>query len=113
MVELTTFLGEDKLVTFEKRLEIIEKYQKNKIKQEELIKDMKVLDIKISEASRNVKANTRLNESLEKKMISLVGRTLEKQGLYKLVDKKEEIQKETGGIVITPYTKKEENKGCC
>ena len=27
--------------------------------------------------------------------------------------KKEEIQKETGGIVITPYTKKEENKGCC
>lgn len=93
LVELTTFLGEDKLVTFEKRLEIIEKYQKNKIKQEELIKDMKVLDIKISEASRNVKANTRLNESLEKKMISLVGRTLEKQGLYKLVDKKEEIQK--------------------
>ena len=27
--------------------------------------------------------------------------------------KKEEIQKETGGIVITPDTKKEENKGCC
>ena len=27
LVELTTFLGEDKLVTFEKRLEIIEKYQ--------------------------------------------------------------------------------------
>lgn len=27
--------------------------------------------------------------------------------------KKEEIQKETGGIVITRYTKKEENKGCC
>ena len=28
-------------------------------------------------------------------------------------NRKEEIQKETGGIVITPYTKKEENKGCC
>ena len=40
--------------------------EENKKEQEELIKEMKVLDIKISEASRNVKANTRLNESLEK-----------------------------------------------
>lgn len=91
LVELTTFLGEDKLSSFNKRLEIIEKYEENKIKQEELIRDMKVLDVKISEASRNVKANTRLNESLEKKLISLVSLSLEKQGLYKLVDKKDEI----------------------
>ena len=33
---------------------------------------MKVLDIKISEASRNVKANTRLNESPEKKIDLIV-----------------------------------------
>ena len=54
---------------------------------------MKVLDVKISEASRNVKANARLNESLEKKMINLVRSSLEKQGLYKLVDKKDEIER--------------------
>ena len=91
LVELTTFLGEDKLSSFKRRLEIIEKYEENKVRQEELIRDMKVLDVKISEASRNVKANARLNESLEKKLISLVGLSLEKQGLYKLVDKKDEI----------------------
>ena len=72
LVELTSFLGEDKLSTYKRRLDIIEKYEENKKEQEELIKEMKVLDIKISEASRNVKANTRLNESLEKKMINLL-----------------------------------------
>ena len=93
LVELTTFLGEDKLSSFERRLKVIEKYEKNKVRQEELVKDMKVLDVKISEASRNVKANARLNESLEKKMINLVRSSLEKQGLYKLVDKKDEIER--------------------
>lgn len=91
LVELTTFLGEDKLSAFKKRLEIIEKYENNKIKQEELVKSMKTLDVKISEASRNVKANSRLNESLEKKMVMLISSSLEKQGLYKLMEKKEEI----------------------
>ena len=57
LVELTSFLGEDKLSTYKRRLDIIEKYEENKKKeQEELIKEMKVLDIKISEASRNVKS---------------------------------------------------------
>ncbi len=91
LVELTSFLGEDKLDTYEKRLSIIEKYEENKAKQEKIIREMKILDVKISEASRNVKANTRLNESLEKKMITLVGSSLEKQGLYRLMDKKEDI----------------------
>ncbi len=91
IVELTTFLGEDKLTTLKKRLEVIEKYEENKSKQESLIKDMKALDIKISEASRNVKANMRLNDSLENKMIALVGKALERLDLYKLLDKKVEI----------------------
>ena len=39
MVELTTFLGEDKLTVFKNRLKIIEKYEENKIKQDKLIKD--------------------------------------------------------------------------
>lgn len=93
LVELTSFLGEDKLSTYKRRLDIIEKYEENKKEQEELIKEMKVLDIKISEASRNVKANTRLNESLEKKMINLLDKALDKLGLYKLVEHREEISK--------------------
>lgn len=93
LVELTSFLGEDKLSTYKRRLDIIEKYEENKNTQEELIKEMKVLDIKISEASRNVKANTRLNESLEKKMINLVDKSIDKLGLYKLVEHREEISK--------------------
>ena len=93
LVELTSFLGEDKLSAYKRRLDIIEKYEENKKEQEELIKEMKVLDIKISEASRNVKANTRLNESLEKKMINLLDKSLDKLGLYKLVEHREEISK--------------------
>lgn len=91
LVELTTFLGEDKLQEFKNRLRIIEKYEDNKVKQEKIIKEMKSLDIKISEASRNVKANTRLNESLENKMIKKLEIVLEELNLFSLVNKREEI----------------------
>ena len=93
LVELTTFLGEDKLTVFRKKLKIIEKYEENKIRQESLIKDMKKIDVKISEASRNVKANTRLNDILENKMMGAVGKALDKLELYKLVDRREEVLK--------------------
>ena len=93
LVELTTFLGEDKLSDFKNRLNIIEKYEDNKVKQEKIIKEMKSLDIKISEASRNVKANTRLNESLEYKMIKKIDNVLEELNLYSLVDQRSDITK--------------------
>ena len=93
LVELTTFLGEDKLSDFKNRLNIIEKYEDNKVKQEKIIKEMKSLDIKISEASRNVKANTRLNESLENKMIKKIDNVLEELNLYSLVDQRSDITK--------------------
>lgn len=93
LVELTTFLGEDKLLDFKNRLRIIEKYEDNKVKQEKIIKEMKSLDIKISEASRNVKANTRLNESLENKMIKKIDNVLEELNLYSLVDQRSDITK--------------------
>ena len=54
---------------------------------------MKSLDIKISEASRNVKANTRLNESLENKMIKKIDNVLEELNLYSLVDQRSDITK--------------------
>ncbi|MGM9881699.1 MAG: cell envelope integrity protein TolA [Bacilli bacterium] len=98
LVELTTFLGEDKLTTLKKRLKVIEKYEDNKAKQETLIKEMKVLDVKISEASRNVKANMRLNESLEHKMINLVEKALDKLKLYSLTERKSEIIKKYNSL---------------
>lgn len=91
LVELTTFLGEDKLSFYKKKLKTIEKYEENKLTKEKLISEMKTLDIKISEASRNVKANMRLNDMLESKMINLVSKSLEKLNLYELVNSKEDI----------------------
>lgn len=92
LVELTNFLGEDKLSIFKRRLEIIETYEKNKEEQEKIMNEMKSLDIKISEASRNVKANARLDDILENKMIELVGNSLEKLNLYTLASKEDEIE---------------------
>lgn len=93
LVELTTFLGEDKLSVFKKRLDIIEKYEENKVRQENIIKDMKKLDVKLSEASRTVKANARLNDILENKMKDVVGKALEKLKLYSLTNKRNDIQR--------------------
>ena len=93
LVELTKFLGEDKLTVFKNRLEIIEKYEENKVRQENLIKEMNTLDVKLSEASRIVKANTRLNDILENKMRDLVSRSLDKFNLYSLTSNREEILK--------------------
>lgn len=91
LVELTTFLGEDKLNSFIRRLDIIEKYEENKLRQENIVKEMKALDVKLSEASRIVKANTRLNDILENKMKEIVSRAFEKFNLYSLTGKKDEI----------------------
>lgn len=93
LVELTTFLGEDKLTTFKNRLEIIEKYEDNKAKQEKLIKEMKLLDVKLSEASRTVKANARLNDILENKLRDIVNSALDKFKLYSLTEQRDEILK--------------------
>ena len=93
LVELTTFLGEDKLSVFKKRLDIIEKYEENKVRQENLIKEMKVLDVKLSEASRTVKANARLNDILENKMKDVISKALEKLKLYSLTNKRNDIQR--------------------
>lgn len=93
LVELTTFLGEDKLTIYKRNLKIIEKYEENKVIAENIIHDMKEIDVRISSASRNVKANARLNDMLENKMISLIERSLEKLDLFELVNKRDEIEK--------------------
>ena len=91
LVELTTFLGEDKLNAFRNRLDIIEKFEENRVRQENIVKEMKVLDVKLSEASRIVKANARLNDILENKMKDIVSKALDKFNLFTLTGKREEI----------------------
>lgn len=91
LVELTSFLGEDKLDYYKNKLRIIEKYEENKVTKDALMESMKSLDVRISEASRNLKANARLNDMLEAKMIKLVGDSLEKHNLYELLNRKNDI----------------------
>ena len=91
-VELTSFLGENELSTFKRRLEIIETYERNKDEQEKIMSEMKALDVKISEASRNVKANTRLDDILENKMIELVSNSIEEHNLNSLITQKANIE---------------------
>lgn len=93
LVELTTFLGEDLLPDFKRRLSIIEKYEANKTRGEMIIKEMKGLDIKLSETSRIVKANNRLNDSLESKMMATIGGAIDKFSLYNIVSSEGEITK--------------------
>ena len=92
LVELMTFLGEDKLAIFKRRLDIIETYEKNREEQDNIMNEMKSLDIKISEASRNVKANARLDDILENKMQELVNKAFEKFNLYGLTSKESDIE---------------------
>lgn len=92
LVELMTFLGEDKLSIFKRRLDIIETYEKNREEQDNIMNEMKSLDIKISEASRNVKANARLDDILENKMQELVNKSFEKFNLYGLTSKESDIE---------------------
>ena len=54
--------------------------------------EMKSLDIKISEASRNVKANTRLDDILETKMQDLINKAFEKLKLFELTSREKEIE---------------------
>ena len=70
---------------------------------------MKSLDIKISEASRNVKANTRLNESLENKMIKKIDNVLEELNLYSLVDQRSDITKKQESLKYALDMAKDKN----
>lgn len=92
LVELTTFLGEDKLTSFKRRLEIIETYERNKDEQEKIMNEMKTLDIKISEASRNVKANARLDDILENKLEDILNKAFEKLNIFSLSASQDEIE---------------------
>ncbi len=94
LVELTTFIGEDKLEDYKKRLQIIEKYQANMKQKQNLEEDIKSLDIRINDANMKIKTNTNVNNSLENKMKVLLHTTFDKLELYDLVKNKDTIEDE-------------------
>ncbi len=84
-------LGEDKLVEYKKRINIVEKYQSNKLRITKLNQEVNVLDKKITEIINKIKYNNSLNDKLEKEMISFLDKSFKDLNLYILKEKENEI----------------------
>lgn len=85
-------VGANTLDTLESRVRIIDKYTKNIKLQEELKEEVKKLSSKISLASKRIDINKSLNIELESKFKELLTDAFEKNGLYDLLDAKDEIE---------------------
>lgn len=85
-------VGANTLDTLESRVRIIDKYTKNIKLQEELKEEVKNLSNKISLASKRIDINKSLNIELESKFKALLTDAFEKNGLYDLLDAKDEIE---------------------
>lgn len=85
-------VGANTLDTLESRVRIIDKYTKNIKLQEELKEEVKNLSSKISLASKRIDINKSLNIELESKFKELLTDAFEKNGLYDLLDAKDEIE---------------------
>jgi len=94
LVELKTFIGEDKLVEYKHNLRIIEKYQANSSEYQTLTAEIKDLDSKIEESSKKIQVNTNLNSTLEKKMKKTLDDAFNDLNSYELISDSEEIEKE-------------------
>lgn len=93
-VDYPTILGEDKLGEFKRNIKIIDKFNENKKKENQLSVEINELDTKISEAVKKIKNNKNLNTTLEKKMINVLNRVFDKLELYKLTEEKDVIETE-------------------
>ena len=91
-VDYPTILGEDKIGEFKRNIKIIDKFNENKKKENQLSIEINELDLRISEAVKKIKNNKNLNTTLEKKMISLLTRIFDKLDLYKLAEEKDDIE---------------------
>lgn len=107
-VDYPMVLGEDKLGEFKRNVKIIDKFNENKKKENQLSLEINELDAKISEAIKKIKNNKSLNTTLEKKMINLLTKVFDKLELYKLTEKKDEIEKEYNELEFS-LTKAKEN----
>lgn len=110
MVECPSIIGEDKLGEFKRNIKIIDKFNENKTKENQLSREINELDPKISEAVKKIKNNKALNTTLEKKMISLLNRVFNKLKLYDLVEEKELIEAEFNELEFSLEKAKENVK---
>ena len=85
-------LGANTLYNLEARVKIIDKYTKNIKLEAELKEEVKNLSNKITLASQKIDINKSLNIELESKFKTLIANALEKNGLYDLLEAKDEIE---------------------
>ena len=90
--DVSDVLGANTLDTLENRVKIIDKYSKNVKLKEELENEVKSLSSKISLASEKIDINKGLNIELESQFKSLLTDAFEKNGLYDLLELKDEIE---------------------
>ena len=109
-VDYPTVLGENKLGEFKKNIRIIDKFNENKIKENNLSIEINGLDSKISEAIKKIKNNKTLNTTLEKKMIKFLSGVFDKLELYRLTDEKDNIEKEYDDLTFSLSKAKENVK---
>lgn len=91
-LDVSGVLGANTLDTLENRVKIIDKYSKNVKLKEELENEVKSLSSKISLASEKIDINKGLNIELESQFKSLLTDAFEKNGLYDLLELKDEIE---------------------
>ena len=91
-LDVRDVLGANTLDTLENRVKIIDKYSKNVKLKEELENEVKSLSSKISLASEKIDINKGLNIELESQFKSLLTDAFEKNGLYDLLELKDEIE---------------------
>ena len=85
-------LGANTLDNLEARVKIIDKYTKNIKLEAELKEEVKNLSNKITLASQKIDINKSLNIELESKFKTMIANALEKNGLYDLLEAKDEIE---------------------
>lgn len=91
-LEVSDVVGANTLDILENRVRIIDKYSKNIKLQEELENEVKTLSSKIILASEKIDINKSLNVELESKFKNLLDSAFEKNGIYELLDIKDEIE---------------------
>lgn len=91
-LDVSDVIGANTLDNLEERVRIIDKYSKNIKLYAELSDDVKSLTSKIALASEKIEINKNLNIELEAKFKSALSEAFEKNGLYSLLDERDDLE---------------------
>jgi len=92
VIKQPNVIGEERIVEFEKRLSIINKYIRNVGLKEKLVKELSVLEEKEKVCLIRLKHNDKMNAELESKMISVLNKAFNSLDLFSLLERNEEIE---------------------